>query len=241
MIDFILEIYTYQAEGVNYAAIGPLAMMAIGGGIKALASYDWGGKRRKAANRAQEAYDAQKDIYQQLDTSNVFTNMQNPYQNLENVFEDVQVNTQQADFERNMFRQQQADTLNRLRGAAGASGIAGLAQVMANQQQTQAQRISASIGQQEARGRLMAAQQAAKLQQLEAGQEAKNIELARRGELISQQMEQSKQATLLGMESQGFASAKQAQMQGQQMFAQGIGSMVGAYAGMGSGGWNWNM
>ena len=37
-----------------------------------------------------------------------------------------------------------------LRGAAGGSGIAGLAQALANQGQLQTQRISASIGQQEA-------------------------------------------------------------------------------------------
>ena len=237
MIDFILNIFTYQAEGVNYA-LGPLAMMAIGGGIQALAGYDWGGKRRKAANRARQAYDQQKDIYRGLDTSNVFTNMQNPFENIENVFEDVQVNTQQAEFQKQMFQQQQANIMQGFRGAAGSSGIAGLAQAMANQAQTHTQRVSASIGEQEAKGRLLAAQQASKLQQLEAGQEAKNIELARRGELMSQQMEQSKQATLLGMDAQGLQGAMQAQLQGRQMMMSGIGSGIAGYAGM-KGAWDW--
>ena len=61
-----------------------------------------------------------------------------------------------------------ANLLANLRAAAGGSGIAGLAQTLANQQQLQTQQISASIGQQEAANQQLAAQGAANVQTMEA-------------------------------------------------------------------------
>ena len=51
-----------------------------------------------------------------------------------------------------------------LKGAAGGSGIAGLAQSLAGQGQLQAQQISASIGQQEAMNQRLRAQGAQQVQ-----------------------------------------------------------------------------
>ncbi len=94
------------------------------------------------------------------DTSNL-------YANLENTMEDLTVNTQAADF----AAQQQAQGLSNIMGsmnqAAGGSGIAALAQSLANQQAQSAQRASASIGQQEQRNQMAAAQQAGRLQSME--------------------------------------------------------------------------
>jgi len=194
----------------------------LGGLAQAAMGYDWGGKRKNALNDARAQYDAQKDIYRDLDTSNVFAGLENKYTGLENTFEDLTVNTQQAQFEKQMFQQQQANIMQGLRGAAGGSGIAGLAQAMANQGMTQAQKASASIGQQEAKNKLMAAQQAGRLQELEAGEGSKLQQLEAQGKLTSMQMEQSKQATLLGMDAQSVQGAQQAIMQGQQMMAQGL-------------------
>ena len=207
------------------------AVMAIGGLAQAAAGFDWGGRRKKALAKARRAYEQQKSVYKGLDTSNAFEGMQNQYAGLENVMEDVTVNQQQAQFEKQMFQQQQANMMEGLRGAAGGSGVAGLAQVMANQGQTQAQKAAASIGQQEAKIKLMTAQQAGRLQELEAGEGSKLQQLERQGKLTSMQMEQSKQATLLGMEAQSVQGAQQAVMQGQQMMAEGIGTAVGGIAG----------
>ena len=207
------------------------AVMAIGGIAQMAAGYDWGGKRKKALAKQRKAYDAQKKIYQGLDTSNAYENMQNQYAGLENTFEDVTVNQQQAQFEKQMFQQQQANTMQQLRGAAGGSGVAGLAQAMANQGMTQAQKASASIGQQEAKINIATAQQAGQLQQLEAGEGSKIQQLERAGKLTSMQMEQSKQATLLGMDAQGVQGAQQAVVQGQQMMAEGLSTAVGGIAG----------
>ena len=208
------------------------AVMAIGGLAQAAAGFDWGGRRKKALAKARKAYEQQREIYKGLDTSNVYENLENQYAGLENVYEDVTVNQQQAQFEKQMFQQQQANIMQQMRGAAGGSGVAGLAQAMSVQGMTQAQKASASIGQQEARIQLATAQQAGRLQELEAGEGSKIQQLERAGRLQSMQMEQSKQATLLGMEAQGVQGAQQAVMQGQQMMAEGLGTAFSAAAGI---------
>ena len=192
------------------------AVMAIGGLAQAAAGFDWGGRRKKALAKARRAYDQQRNIYKGLDTSNAFEGMQNQYAGLENTFEDVTVNQQQAQFEKQMFQQQQSNIMQQMKGAAGGSGVAGLAQAM---------------GQQEAKINLMAAQQAGRLQEMEAGEGSKIQQLERQGKLTSMQMEQSKQGTLLGMDAQGVQGAQSAVMQGQQMMAEGLGNVVGGVAG----------
>ena len=81
---------------------------------------------------------------------NQFGNLQNRYAGMQNTMEDLTVNQQQAQFEAQQGSQQRANIMQNLQGAAGGSGVAGLAQAMANQGQQQSQRASASIGQQAA-------------------------------------------------------------------------------------------
>ena len=231
MIDFIQQ-FLFGVHDPNVHQAFLPAVMAIGGLAQAAAGYDWGGKRKKALAKARGAYEQQRNIYKGLDTSNQFEGMTNQYSGLENTYEDLTVNQQQAQFEKQMFQQQQANIMENLRGAAGGSGVAGLAQAMANQGMTQAQKASASIGQQEAKINLMAAQQAGQFQQLEAAEGSKIQQLERQGELTSMQMEQSKQSTLLGMEAQGVQGAQQSVMQGQQMVAQGLGTAFSAASGI---------
>ena len=135
----------------------------------------------------------------------------NPFENMENVYEDLTVNQQQAQFEAQQGAQQRANIMQNLRGAAGASGIAGLAQTLANQGALQTQRISASIGQQEARNQLAAAKGASAIQVAE-----------RQGDQWVQQAEMDRQATLLGMQMGETTGANLAlqQAQANQMNAQ---------------------
>ena len=220
---------TQQAFIPAAMAIGGLAQMAMG--------YDWGGKRKKALAAARKKYEEQKDVFRNLDTSvdNAYENMTNQYEGMENTFEDLTVNQQQARFERQSFQRSQANIMQNLRGAAGGSGIAGLAQAMSNQAATQAQRQAASIGQQEAKNKMLAAQQAAKIQQLQAGEGSKIQQLqaagAQKAQITSMQMEQSKQSTLLGMDAQSVTGAQQAVQAGNQIMAQGVGSVIGGVAG----------
>ncbi len=109
---------------------------------------------------------------------NQFANVQNQFGNLQNTAEDLTVNTQQAEFEKQQFQQSQANMLNNLAGAAGGSGVAGLAQALSNQNMRQAQQSSASIGQQESQNQALAAQQAAS-NQMASAQGAQSAEMAR--------------------------------------------------------------
>ena len=131
---------------------------------------------KEAESRAE--MDRLRNVYANLDTSN-------PYLNMENTMEDLTINQQQADFERQQFQQGQANIMEGLRGAAGGSGIAALAQQLAQSGQLAAQRSSASIGQQEAANERARAQMAGQIQQQE-----------RQGEIISRQQERDKQSTL---------------------------------------------
>jgi len=145
--------------------------------------------------------DKQKDLYRKFEFKNPYADMQNQY--AENVFEDLTVNQQAADFQMEQGAQQRANILGSLKGAAGGSGIAGLAQAMANQGQMQARGVSASIGQQEAMNQNLKAQGA---QQVQAGAAA--VDLSRRGgEATMQEAEMSRQSTLLGVAYGGMAGA----------------------------------
>jgi len=140
----------------------------------------------------------QKDIYREME----FTN---PYEDIENVYEDLTVDQGQAQFQQQMFQQSQANIMQGLRGAAGASGVAGLAQAMAGQGQLAAQKASLSIGQQE---------RANKMAMLG---EAKSIDLLQRqGEASVEEKEMNRQSTLLGMQMGQLTGANQAVMQSQQ-------------------------
>jgi len=146
----------------------------------------------------------QKKEYKSMEFENI-------YENMENVYEDLTVNQQQAQFQAQQGSQQRANIMQNLRGAAGSSGIAGLAQSMANQGQLQTQQISASIGQQEAANQRLKASGAANVQMQKLG-----------GEQWVQQQEIDRQGTLLGMQMGATSGANQAHQQAQanQMNAQ---------------------
>ena len=169
--------------------------------------------------KAREEMNRLKDIYSSLDTSN-------PYLNMENVMEDLTINQQQAEFQKEQFQQSQANIMGGLRGAAGGSGIAALAQSLAQQGQIAAQQSSASIGMQEAANESARAQEAGRIQGME-----------RQGDLLSRQMEREKQTTLLGMSQQETAAYAQQAGAAEQAkwgaISSGIGSMGSMFAGFG--------
>ena len=226
MIEFI-EIFFFGSNDPNLNQAFLPALMVAGGITKGLMGYDWGGKRRDALSDSRKAYEKQKDVFRGLDTSNAYADIENKYKGMENAFEDLTVNTQQAEFERQMFQQSQANTLNTLRGAAGSSGIAGLAQAMSNQAMNQAQKTAASIGKQEAKNKLLSAQQASKIDQLERMGASQAQQLIAKGQLSSMQMEQSKQSTLLGMDAQSVQGAQAAVQAGNQMMMSGVSDIMG--------------
>lgn len=170
------------------------SIAVIGGTVKAID----GANKAKAASAAakQSAIELkkQKSMFSNLDTSN-------PYLNMENKFEDATVNTQEAEFVKQQQMQQQANVMQGLRGAAGGSGIAALAQTMANQGSLNAQKAGASIGKQEQ------ANQQAKL-----AEDSRLAGLEREGEMQSRSMEMGKVTSLMGMSADELATQRQMKM-----------------------------
>jgi len=228
-----------------------MAWAAIGVGVVTTGVKMWQGhKSRKAAEEAAEKAEIEQQKQQKLldQQKQEYKNIQykNPYENMENVYEDLTVNTQQAEFEAQQGDQQRANIMQSLGRAAGGSGIAALAQEMANQGQLQTQRISASIGQQEAANQKLAAQGAGQVQQSKLA-----------GDQWVQQQEIGRTETLLGMQMGGTAGANRAAQQAKAMQmqtdmatreaeAQAIGELGGtivenqkALGNLGKEGYNW--
>jgi len=182
----------------------------IQGGV-GIASGIIGHKRRKQEQKdAQGEFDANMARFKQQDLSN-------PYANMENVYEDLTVNTQAADFAAQQQAQGMANTMQSMKGAAGGSGIAALAQAMAGQQSQNAQSASADIARQEAGNQKAQAQMAGQLQSME-----------REGDMISRSLKREQYETELGMSQQRLGAANLARQEATQALVGGVGQIVGA-------------
>jgi len=162
--------------------------------------------KKEAEKKAEEAkaeMDKRKAEYAQLDTSNPYKDYQNMM--AENVYEDMTVNQQQAQFEAQQGAQQRANIMQGLQGAAGGSGIAALAQQMANQGQLATQEASASIGAQESAQQELKAKGELITQEGEQAAMGKRVE----GEIMSRDMERNKVMTLMGMSQSEMAAHNQ--------------------------------
>ena len=205
---------------------GAIVVGVIGAGVSAINS---SANRRLAEDAADEARierNKQEALLNKQKAEYKSMKFENPFADMENVYEDLTVNQQQAEFQQQQATQQRANIMQNLKGAAGGSGIAGLAQALANQGALQTQRISASIGQQEASNQLAAARGAGAVQIAE-----------RQGDQWVQQAEMDRQATLLGMQmgettganlgyQQAQANQMNAQIAQQQTQMDFIGSMA---------------
>jgi len=197
----------------------PMAYVGLAqAGVSLLGGLIGGRRRRREQREARKAMEASRAAYMEQEYTN-------PYANLENPYEDLTINQQQAQFEAQQQAQQRADVLEGLRGTAGGAGVAGLAQAMAGQAALGAQRISASIGQQEARNQRLRAQGAMQVQRMEAiGEES----VSRR--------EQQRIETLYGMDMSRLTAANRARQQARQQMIAGIGAGLGTMAGAMAGG-----
>ena len=149
------------------------------------------------AKAAQVELDKQKKAFEALDTSN-------PYKN---VMEDLTVDQRAAEFTRQQQMQSQANIMDQMRGAAGGSGIAALAQTLANQGSMDARAASANIAQQERQN-----------QQMQANEEIR----IQGGEVMSRNMKSQKIQGLMGLAGGDLAAARQMQMAGQDQMQAGL-------------------
>ena len=174
-------------------------------------------RKAKIANEAaKKKMEAEKEKYMNMDTSN-------PYLNMENTMEDLTVNTQAADFAAEQNQVGMANTLSNMNQAAGGSGIAALAQAMANQGQIANQKASISIAQQEKANQTAERAEAGRLQGME-----------RQGEMASRRMNHSLQAKALTLAAGEVGGTAGDIAQADADISSGlgtIGSAVGTYAG----------
>ena len=197
---------------------------------------------------AMAKYEARQADYEAMQFFNPYDNMQNyyadlknAYEGMENRFEELQVSTAAADFQMEQSAQQRADIMQALTGAAGTSGIAGLAQTLANQGVMAARQASVDIAQQQRQNALMAAQAGQQIDQMQrqtdmqiqqaVAQGAASADMAERGGLsMLQGAEISRQSTLLGMSAgdYGGANAGVQAAFGNQMAAIGMGAQMHA-------------
>jgi hypothetical protein len=188
----------------------------IAGGVQGLTGIAGGiigsGARKREQRAAQKEFNTRKAQYEMQDTSNL-------YKNMENVYEDLTVNQKEAQFIAQQQNQGMANIMNSMQGAAGGSGIAALAQSLANQQSQNAQQAAVSIGSQEA-GNQMA----------ERGMAAKLDVMEREGEQASRDAEREKVETLLGMSQQRLGAANAARAAATKSIVGGVGNLVGAGA-----------
>ena len=197
-------------------ALGAKALSsAVGGLLGSLGGIFGGGARRREQRAAQKEFEQNMTRYETLDLSNTF-------KDLENFSEDLRVSTQAADFQAQQAQQGMANTLDALRGVGGGTGIAALAQSLAQQQGKSMQGIAANIDAQERQNEMMQMQEATRNQQLE-----------RQGEQMAQQRELDRRSTLLGMSQQRLAAANQARAQATKALTGGLGQMLGGVAAFG--------
>ena len=185
------------------------------GGLTGIASgIIGGGKRRREQRAAEKELAINKARYENLDTSNLAANMENAY-------EDLTVNTQQADFAAQQQNQALANTMSGMGAAAGGSGIAALAQAMAGQQSQNMQQASASIGAQESANTKASAQAAGANQMAKA-----------QGESERQSRQADMNANLMNMSREDAANAQGAVDQSTADIVGGGAGIIGGVAGM---------
>ena len=198
---------------MSFVAAG---VAVVGGAIKLFGGMAKAKKAKKEQAAAKKEMAKKKKIYEALDTSN-------PYANLKNSMANATINQKEAALAQQGAQQSQANQLQGMRTAAGGSGIAALAQSMANAGTLSAQKNAALIGTQEAANQKAFQDEASKNQGLKAS-----------GAQKSQEMERDKQATLLAMAggqvgaaNQSAADAKKQQMDAVGGMVQGAGNIAG--------------
>jgi hypothetical protein len=188
------------------------AVVGVVGGVMKMSAASKAKKEAAAAQKkAKKELDAKKKQYEALDTSNLNKNM-------ENKMEDLTINQKGMDLQNQQGQQQRANIMDQMGGAAGGSGIAALAQSMANTGQLAAQKSGAMIGDQESANQAKSATEAARVQ---------DAKIAGAG--TSRDLQYKKTSNLMGMassEAQAAGEAKAAAAQAKGQAVAGIGSSI---------------
>ena len=207
----------------------PVWVLAIPGLMQAGSSLIGAGARRDELESSRREYNQLKEEYANMEFSNPYAGLVNPYKNLENTYEDLTVNQKEANFMKKEAARSRANIMQSLKGSAGSSGAASLAQVLANQAVDQNQRIAASIGQQESVIARLKAAEASKLQKLEKQGENEADLLRRKGAYQKLLQEQKHQETLYSMSMDRYMAAEEAVQAAREQLWEGLGNAATSY------------
>tara|TARA_R100000781_G_scaffold115020_1_gene88523 strand:- start:2187 stop:3149 length:963 start_codon:yes stop_codon:yes gene_type:complete len=208
-----------------------LALAAAPGVISAVGSLAGRKKRLQEQQAAKAEMEQAKSAWESIEYKNPYANLQNPY--AENVYEDMTVDTQAADYLKQQQQQSQANIMQNLKGVAGSSGVAGLAQSLANISAGQAQKAAANIATQE-RSNQMARLKGEQLKQ--QGQSEIDL-LKAKGEHWKRKQDQERTTSMYGLSIDRMAAADKARQTAREGVVKGIGQAVAGVAGVyGAGG-----
>ena len=226
------KISSIKPSPVKFNPLMQIGLAAAPGIISAVGSLFGRKKRRAEQDAARKEMEAAKKAFMDIEYENPYENLTNPYANMENVYEDATVNTQAADYLKEQQQQSQANIMQGLKGVAGSSGVAGLAQSMSNIASGQARQASISIGQQEQANQQRAMAESSRLDQLQrAGQS--RVDLAKiRGEEGRQKQEQARIGALYGLGIDRMSAADKARQTASSIFTGGLGQAAGGVAGL---------
>ena len=223
---------------------GAVLGAALPGLITAGASLIGRKKRIREQREARAEMAEAKKAYMDMEFTNPLEGLQNPYAGMvnpyaENLYEDLTVDTQAADYLKQQQQQSQANIMQGLRGAAGASGIAGLAQSMANIGAKQAQQSAASISQQERQNRMYALQgeQKKRTGTFEFDKMVRkggfDVDVAKRQaqQTYVVEKEQKRMADMYGLSLDRLSAADKARSTARSNFISGLGQAAGAVGG----------
>jgi len=202
------------ADTLQYGFLAGLGMKLLPSLIGGVGSLFGKKKRRQEFNASKADYNQAKQSYKDFEFENLYSNLENP-------FEDLKVSTEAAEFQSQQVQQGLAQSLDALRGAGGGTGAAAIAQAMAQQQARTQQQIAADISKQEIANERLAAQGQFQLQSQEA-----------RAGMDIQGKEFDRESTIFGMEQQNYAAALEARAKQREAGAKGLGAL-GVVAGGG--------
>ena len=231
---------------------GLSATTAIGIGSSLIGAFG-ARKARKTARRqdaeARKRLQEGREAYNAIEFTNPYEGITNPYEGIqsqftgmENVYEEPQVDTRAADFMREQSQQQQANVLQNLKGVAGGSGVAGLAQQISNIGTQQARQAAVDIARQERQSEMARRGEASRIDSLQR-QDAQRIDmlqrqgdyqadmLQRKGDMYVQQQEQDRITSLYGLAADRQTATSQALNTAQTGFADALGNLGGEIAG----------
>jgi hypothetical protein len=203
------------------------AGLAAAPGVIGAAGSLFGRRKRMQEQQAARAEMAEaRKAFESIEYKNPYAGLENPY--AENIYEDLTVDTQSADYLKQQQQQSQANIMQNLKGVAGSSGVAGLAQSLANISSGQAQKASANIAAQVKQNQ----QLALKGEQLKQKGEFAVDKMKAQGEHWKRKQDQKRTESLYGLSIDRMDAADKARQTARAGVIKGLGQAAAGVAGV---------